>query len=177
MDFELTNGMAILERTPRALREMVGGLSTQWTEATEGPDTWSPRAVLRHLIHGERTDWIPRARIILDQGPDRRFTPFDRLPGHVEESASVAELLSEFSGLRTENLAILDGWQLTDHELSLGGEHPELGPVTLRQLLATWVAHDLSHTAQIARVMAKQYRNAVGPWRAYLTIVDVSGGA
>ena len=173
MDFDLTNGMAILERTPRALREMLGGLPTGWTEPDEGPGTWSPRTVLRHLIHGERTDWIPRARIILDQGPDRRFTPFDRLPGHAEDGASsVAELLGEFSALRTENLAILDGWRLTDHELSLGGEHPELGPVMLRQLLATWVAHDLSHTAQIARVMAKQYRDAVGPWRAYLTIME-----
>lgn len=172
MDFDLASGASILARTPRVLREMLAGLPDIWVDATEGPDTWSPRVVLGHLIHGERTDWIPRARLILDRGPRRRFTPFDRLPQSDGATPSIAELLDELARLRTENLRTLDGWHLTDHEMALEAEHPELGPVTLRQLLATWVAHDLSHIAQVARVMAKQYRSAIGPWRAYLTIMD-----
>src|SRR5476649_1155100 len=126
-----------------------------------------------HLIHGERTDWIPRARIILAQGANRRFTPYDRFAQlHESPGKSLADLLDEFARLRTESLATLAGWRLTDAELALEGEHPEFGAVTLRQLLATWVAHDLGHVAQTARVMAKQYREAVGPWRAYLPVMD-----
>jgi hypothetical protein len=126
-----------------------------------------------HLIHGERTDWIPRARIILEQGSDRRFTPYDRFAQFREsEGKSLGDLLDEFTQLRAENLAVLGGWHLTDAQLALTGEHPEFGTVTLRQLLATWVGHDLGHVAQIARVMAKQYREAIGPWRAYLPIMD-----
>ena len=141
--------------------------------ANEGPDTFSPFDVLGHLIHGERTDWIPRARIILAQGPNRRFEPYDRF-AQVRESAgkSVADLLDEFARLREENLAILRGWNFSERELALEGEHPELGPVSLRQLLATWVAHDLGHIAQTTRVMAKQYRDSVGPWREYLPVLD-----
>ncbi|HEY0969659.1 MAG TPA: DinB family protein [Gemmatimonadales bacterium] len=171
--FDLTAGSAILERTPQVLRAMLAGLPPEWTDATEGPETWSPAVVVGHLIHGERTDWIPRARIILAQGADRRFEPFDRF-AQLRESAGrpLAELLDEFAELRRENLATLAAWRLTDAQLALEGEHPALGPVTLRQLLATWVAHDLSHVAQVARVMAKQYRDAVGPWRAYLPIMD-----
>jgi len=173
MDFDLATGRAVLERTPHALRALLAGLPPEWIDATEGPETWSPAAVVGHLIHGERTDWIPRARIILAQGPDRRFEPFDRF-AQLRESAGkpLVELLDEFARLRRKNLVTLDGWRLTDAELALEGEHPALGPVTLRQLLATWVAHDLSHVAQVARVMAKQYRDAVGPWRAYLPIMD-----
>jgi hypothetical protein len=126
-----------------------------------------------HLVHCERADWIPRARIILAQGPDRRFTPVDR-EAQFRESQGIplSELLAEFARLRAENLATLDEWALTDHDLALEGEHPEFGPVTLRQLLATWVAHDLTHLGQISRVMAKQYRNAVGPWRKYLGVME-----
>jgi hypothetical protein len=173
MHFDLTDGRAVLERTPHALLALLAGLPPEWSDATEGPETWSPPVVVGHLIHGERTDWIPRARIILAQGPDRRFEPFDRF-AQLRESAGkpLAGLLDEFARLRRENLVTLDGWRLTDTELALEGEHPALGPVTLRQLLATWVAHDLSHVAQVARVMAKQYRDAVGPWRAYLPILD-----
>jgi hypothetical protein len=124
-------------------------------------------------VHGERTDWIPRARIILGQGANRRFTPFDRFAQLRESKGkTLARLLDEFSDLRRENLGTLRGWHLTGEQLALEGEHPELGAVTLRQLLATWVAHDLGHIAQIARVMAKQYRDAVGPWRAYLPVMD-----
>ncbi len=173
MDFEFSEGVAVLARTPSVLRDMLGGLPSQWIERDEGPDTWSPFVIVGHLVHGERTDWIPRARIILEQGANRRFTPYDRF-AQFEESAgkSLALLLDEFAVVREENLATLAEWRLSDDHLELTGEHPEFGRVTLRQLLATWVVHDLGHIAQIARVMAKQYRDAIGPWRAYLPIVD-----
>lgn len=173
MEFDLTTGIAVLERTPKTLRAMLAGLSSAWTDATEGPETWSPYVILGHLIHGERADWMERARIILAQGPERRFTPYDRFAQLREsQGKSLAELLDEFARLRAENLATLAGWRLTEVQLALEGEHPDFGPVTLRQLLATWVAHDLGHVAQIARVMAKQYREAVGPWRAYLPVME-----
>jgi hypothetical protein len=173
MDFDLATGTAILERTPGTLRAMLEGLPATWTDATEGPDTWSPYVIVGHLIHGERTDWIPRARIILAPGTDRRFTPYDRLAQFRESRGkSLGDLLDEFAALRRENLATLAGWNLTEEQMALEGEHPEFGPVNLRQLLATWVVHDLGHIAQMARVMAKQYREGIGPWRAYLPIVD-----
>jgi hypothetical protein len=173
MEFDLEQGIAILDRTPAALHAMLAGLPPEWTTATEGHETWSAYDVLGHLIHGERTDWIPRARVILARGADRRFTPFDRFAQFRESGGkSLSELLDEFAGLRADNLATLIGWRLTESQLALEGEHPEFGAVTLRQLLATWVAHDLGHIAQIARVMAKQYRAAVGPWRAYLPVLD-----
>ncbi|HEY0154735.1 MAG TPA: DinB family protein [Longimicrobium sp.] len=173
MEFDLTAATAILERTPHVLRAMLGGLPDAWIRADEGPDTWSPYVVVGHLVHGERTDWVERARIILAQGPERRFTPFDRY-AQLRESQDrpLGELLDEFATLRAQNLATLAGWRLTDAHLALTGEHPALGTVTLRQLLATWTAHDLSHIAQIARVMARQYRGEVGPWREYLTVMD-----
>ncbi len=173
MDFDLTAGTAVLERTPGTLRAMLAGLPPEWTDADEGPDTWSPYVVVGHLVHGERANWIPRSRIILAQGPERRFPPFDRFAQlRDSQGRSLEDLLDEFARLRAENLATLAGWHLTDAELALEGEHPEFGPVTLRQQLATWVAHDLAHLAQTARVMAKQYREAVGPWRAFLRIMD-----
>ena len=173
MSFQLSDGIAILERTPATFRALLAGLPETWTAANEGRDTFSPFDNVGHLIHGERTDWIPRARLILDQGANRRFEPYDGF-AQVRESQGkrLAELLDEFSKLRAENLTTLRGWQLSDRELALAGEHPALGAVTLRQLLATWVAHDLGHVAQTARVMAKQYREAVGPWRAYLPVLD-----
>jgi DinB superfamily len=173
MDFDLAAGTAVLERTPRVLRALLAGLEPAWTDATEGPETWSPYVIVGHLIHGERDDWVPRARLILEQGANRRFTPYDRFAQfHESQGKSLAELLDELERLRAANLATLAAWRLTDTQLALEGEHPEFGRVTLRQLLATWVAHDLGHVAQIARVMAKQYREAVGPWRAYLPILD-----
>jgi hypothetical protein len=173
MDFNLAEGIAVLERTPQAFRAMLDGLSPPWTDATEGPETWSPYVIVGHLIHAERTDWIPRAQIILAQGPQRRFTPYDRFAQfHESQGKTLAELLDEFARLRAEGLTTLTGWRLTEPQLDLQGEHPEFGPVSLRQLLATWVAHDLGHVAQTARVMAKQYRDAVGPWRAYLPVLD-----
>jgi hypothetical protein len=173
MDFDLPTGIAVLERTPKTLGALLAGLPPAWTGATDGPDTWSPYDILGHLAHAERADWIPRARIILAQGEHRRFEPFDRHAQFREsEGKSLADLLDEFARLRAESLATLDGWRLTDAQLVLEGEHPAFGPVTLRQLLSTWVAHDLGHVAQTARVMAKQYRDAVGPWRAYLPVLD-----
>jgi hypothetical protein len=173
MDFDLTASLAILERTPATLRALLSGLPAAWTDATEGPETWSPYVIVGHLIHGERTDWIARAQIILAQGPERRFTPYDRFAQFREsQGKSLADLLDEFARLRAENLATLAGWRVTEDQLALEGEHPDFGPVTLRQLLATWVSHDLGHIAQTARVLAKQYREAVGPWRAYLPVMD-----
>jgi hypothetical protein len=173
MRFRLDDAAAVLERTPAALRALLGGLPEAWTAPNEGPETFSAFDNVGHLIHGERADWIPRARLILAQGARRTFAPFDRL-AHREESRgrTLAELLDEFAALRAENLATLRGWRLGGRELALEGEHPALGAVTLGQLLATWAAHDLGHVAQIARVMAKQYRDAVGPWRAYLPVMD-----
>jgi hypothetical protein len=173
MLFDLQTGIAVLERTPHTLHSMLAGLPECWIFATEGPNTWSPFDIIGHLIHAERADWIPRARLILDQGSNRRFTPFDRTAMFREsQGKSLAQLLDEFAHLRTESLSTLAGWRLTDAQFALESEHPEFGRVTLRQLLATWVTHDLGHIAQIARVMAKQYREAIGPWRAYLPIVD-----
>ena len=173
MQFELSRALEVLERTPATLHAMLGGLPDEWTAPNEGPDTFSAFDNVCHLIHGEKTDWIPRARIILAQGSNRRFEPYDRFAQSRESQGKrLPELLEEFARLRSDNLAILRGWQLTERELSLEGEHPSLGPVSLRQLLATWVAHDLGHLAQTARVLAKQYREAVGPWRAYLPVLD-----
>jgi hypothetical protein len=173
VSFEIAEGVAVLERTPRVLREMLDGLPSVWTDADEGPDTWSPYVIIGHLIHGERADWIPRARIILAQGTDRRFTPFDRFAQFREsEGKSLTELLDELAQLRAESLATLAEWRVTDAQLALEGEHPAFGRVTLRQLLSCWVAHDLGHIAQIGRVMAKRYRDDVGPWRAYLPVMD-----
>jgi hypothetical protein len=173
VEFDLASGIAVLERTPRALRGLLDGLPVAWTDATEGPGTWSPYTVVGHLIHGERTDWIPRARIILGDGGDRRFAPYDRLAQFREsEGKSLADLLVAFERLRLENVRVLRAWRLTDTELARTGEHPEFGPVTLRQLLATWVAHDLGHIVQTSRVMARQYRDAIGPWRAYLSVME-----
>lgn len=171
--FDLANGIAVLERTPATFRALLAGLPDVWITANEGPDTFSPFDNVGHLIHGERTDWIPRARIILAQGANRRFEKYDRF-AQVRESRgkSLAQLLDEFAQLRAQNVETLRGWGLTGAQLALQGEHPELGTVTLGQLLATWVAHDLGHVAQTSRVMAKQYRDAVGSWRAYLPVLD-----
>jgi hypothetical protein len=173
VEFQLTHALEVLERTPAVFRALLGELSEAWTAPNEGPETFSAFDNVGHLIHGERTDWIARARIILAQGPSVRFEPYDRF-AHQRESAgrSMAELLDEFAALRAGNLDTLRGWSLTEAQLALRGEHPAFGAVTLRQLLATWVAHDLGHIAQTSRVLAKQYRDAVGPWRAYLPVLD-----
>ena len=173
MNFNLADAVAVLERTPATLRAMLAGLPDGWTSCNEGPDTFSAFDIVGHLIHGERTEWMSRARIILAQGANRTFEPYDRFAQKRDSTGkSLAQLLDEFSALRANNLATLKEWSLTDAQLSLEGEHPALGTVTLHQLLATWVAHDLGHIAQIARVMAKRYREDVGPWRDVLPILD-----
>ena len=155
MQFELTRALEVLERTPRTFRSLLDGLPEAWTTPNEGPDTFSAFDNIGHLVHGERTDWIPRARIILAQGPNRTFEPFDRFAQYRESRGrSTAQLLDEFERLRAENLATLREWRLSERELALEGEHPSLGTVTLRQLLSAWVAHDLGHVAQTARVLA-----------------------
>lgn len=171
MSFQLDSGLSVLERTPAVLRTLLAGLGDEWTRGNEGGDSWSPFNVVGHLIDGERTDWIPRARIILGREA-RPFEPFDRFH-HLEATRdqSLNELLDTFARLRTENLEIVRQWKLGDDQLALRGTHPALGPVTLRQLLATWVAHDLGHIGQVARVMAKQYEREVGPWKEYLPIL------
>lgn len=173
MDFQLEEGIAILERTPDVFRALLDGLSGNWTTPNEGPATFSAFDNVGHLIHGERTDWVPRARIILAQGGNRCFEPYDRFAQAREsQGKSLSVLLDEFAQLRQENVATLRSWHLSEGQLALEGVHPEFGAVTLRQLLSTWVAHDLGHIAQTTRVMAKQYREAVGPWRAYLPVLD-----
>jgi hypothetical protein len=171
--FDLANAIDVLERTPSAFRALLAGLPDAWTAPNEGPDTFSAFDNLGHLVHGERTDWIPRARIILEHGRGRPFDPFYRFAqAHESLGKSVGDLLDELETLRAQNLETLRSWRLTARELALEGEHPALGRVTLAQLLATWVVHDLGHLAQTSRVMAKQYRDDVGPWRAYLPILD-----
>ena len=162
----------VLARTPFVLASLLEDLPDRWIQGDEGPDTFSPFEVVGHLIHGEIVDWLPRARIILDHGEERSFESFDRF-AHRRESAdkSIAELLDEFAALRKENLALLAEMDLDTEDLDRTGIHPELGRVTLRQLLATWVAHDLGHLAQVARVMAKQYREDVGPWQEFLPVL------
>jgi len=167
----LDDAVAILERTPASLRALLAGLPETWVQATEGDGTWSPYDVVGHLIHGERTDWIPRARHIL-AGDTRPFEAFDRTAQFTEsEGRSLDELLVTFADLRRANVATLLGMSLTDEDLDRRGLHPELGQVTLGQLLATWVVHDLDHAAQIARTMAKVYTEATGPWSKYLSIL------
>ena len=170
--FVTEEAIALLSRTPSTLDTLLRGLPEGWVAAHEGGDTWSPFDVIGHLIHGERTDWMPRARIILAQGKNRRFEPYDRFRHRARNAKRTLDsLLDEFARLRVENLRTLESWGLSNQQLDLPGEHPSLGAVTLRQLLAAWVVHDLGHIAQVARVMAKQYRADVGPWVPYLPVL------
>lgn len=163
----------VLARTPAALSAFLDGLPDAWLDANEGASTFSSREILGHLIHGEETDWVPRIRIILEHGEGRPFTPFDRF-GFREwiHGNSVGALLERFAALRGQNLAFLDSLRLDPATLARTGMHPELGRVTLAQLLASWVVHDLGHLAQILRVLAKRYGGEVGPWRKYSPILD-----
>ena len=172
MDFQLDRTIEILRATPATLRALLADLSDPWIRCDEGPNTWNPFDVLGHLIHGERTDWIPRLRIMLERGESRTFTPFDRFAQFQDSRGkTLAELLDTFEALRDENLRTLEAMNLQPEQMDLSGTHPELGRVTLRQLLATWAVHDLDHIAQIARVMAKGYTDQVGPWGAYLSVL------
>jgi hypothetical protein len=168
----LEESIDVLQRTPAVLEALLRGLDGSWTSATEGPDTWSPYDVLGHLIQGERTDWIARLSTILEHGPARPFEPFDREAQFgPSRQVSLGDRLDEFRTLRAKNLETLRQLKLTTSQLKLEGAHPALGRVNLRQLLATWTAHDLAHIVQITRTMARRYREEVGPWSEYLSVM------
>lgn len=173
MIFDLPRTLEVLARTPGLLESLLDGLSDSWLDASEGPDTFSPRDVVGHLIHGEETDWVPRIRLILERGEEEPFTPFDRF-GFREKikGRSIDDLLGELRNLRDENLDYVRGLSLTAADFARKGRHPSLGPVTLGQLFAAWMVHDLGHIRQIVRVLAHQYEEAVGPWKEYLTILE-----
>lgn len=172
MEFTLAQSRELLAATPMVLRAWLSGLSNPWIMSNYGHETFSPYDVVGHLIHGERTDWIPRARIILEQGESTPFEPFDRYAMYAaSQGRSMDELLNTFTVLRTASLEILNDMQLTLQDLQSTGMHPALGRVTLRQLLATWAVHDLNHIAQIAKAMSHQYKDQVGAWKEYLSIL------
>ena len=175
-EFNLAEAIAVLSRTPAALDALLRGLPDIWVRGKEGKDTWSAFDIVGHLIVGERTDWMPRARIIVENGEARPFDPFDRFAQAKEsQGKSLQQLLDEFARLRSENLASLQSMNLQPEDWTRRGRHPELGVVTLSQLLATWAVHDLTHVDQLSRVMAHQYRDAVGPWSAYLGVLKCVG--
>jgi hypothetical protein len=176
MEQDLSQTMALLSRTPAALDALLRDLPEIWTHQNEGESTWSVFEVIGHLIHGERSDWMPRAKMVLQFGQNRPFEPFDRL-GHIKESRgkSLPQLLDEFSLLRSENLQELRALNLRRQDLELVGKHPALGAVTLSQLLSTWAVHDLTHLHQLSRITAHQYREAVGPWSEYLGVLKCAG--
>ncbi|HEY6507194.1 MAG TPA: DinB family protein [Vicinamibacterales bacterium] len=172
MRFRLDDALPVLRQTPGTLRSLLSDLPPTWTDATEGPGTWSPFDVVGHLIHGERTDWVPRIEHILQHGDTVPLPSFDReAMFSASTGLSLSDLLDTFERLRGESLTRLNALQLTDADLAKHGRHPEFGVVTMGQHLATWVAHDLGHVGQVVRVMARQYADAVGPWRAYLSIL------
>ncbi len=174
-EFNLPEAIAVLTRTPFALDALLRGLPDTWTRGDEGKDTWNAFVILGHLIVGERTDWMPRVRIILESGEARPFDPFDRFAQKESQDKTLDQLLDEFSRLRKENLAALQKLNLQPGDLIRRGKHPALGGVTLSQLLATWAVHDLTHLHQLSRVMAHQYRDAVGPWGVYLGVLKCTG--
>jgi hypothetical protein len=175
--FDLEQAMALLARTPATLDAMLRNLPDGWSQANEGGDTWSPFDIVGHLIHGEQTDWLTRTRIVLEHGESRPFEKFDRLAQFsASKGRTLHQLLDEFAALRAKNLRELKSLGLGDADLDRRGRHQALGAVTLRQLLATWVAHDFDHVIQIARVLAKQYSDEVGPWRAYLRVISGEQG-
>jgi hypothetical protein len=179
-EFSLTEALAILTRTPATLNALLRGLPDLWVLHNEGSDggkdSWSAFDIVGHLIVGDRTDWMPRARIILENGETRPFDPFDRFAQQKEsQGKSLEQLLDEFARLRSENVGALQALNLQPEDLARRGRHPALGVVTLSQLLATWAVHDLTHLHQLSRVMAHQYRDAVGPWSAYLGVLHCAG--
>jgi hypothetical protein len=175
-EFSLAEATEVLTRTPATLNTLLRGLPSGWVRCNEGKDSWNAFDIVGHLIVGERTDWMPRVRIVLEKGEARPFDPFDRFAQLKEsQDKSMEQLLDDFARLRTENLAALRALNLQPGDLTRRGRHPALGVVTLSELLATWVVHDLTHMHQLSRVMAHQYRDAVGPWRAYLGVLQCNG--
>lgn len=176
MEHNLPDTVALLSRTPHALEALLRGLPQMWTRSNEGGETWTVYDILGHLIHGEQTDWMPRTKMILQYGETRAFDPFDRLvQQRKSQGKSLDQLVEEFTALRAVNLDDLRTLNLSPEDLQRRGMHPALGVVTLSQLLATWAAHDLTHLHQISRIMAHQYRTAVGPWSAYLGVLQCAG--
>lgn len=172
MQFKLAEATQILQRTPAVVTAMIGGVPDNWLRATEGGGTWSCYDIVGHLIHGELTDWIPRVRIILEHGEAKAFEPFDRCAQFREDQTRpIGFLLDQFAFLRAENLTILQGLRLSNNDFARTGTHPELGTVSLGQLISSWAVHDLSHISQVARVTAKQYSQEVGPWHKYMSIL------
>lgn len=173
MELKLEEAVAVLERTPNVIAALLTGLPERWLSGNEGPDSFNPRDVVGHLLSGEETDWIPRIEIIMKEGTSRPFTPFDRFSFREKyRELSLEELLVRFREIRARNLARLKELSISPEDLAREGSHPDLGAVTMRQLLATWAVHDMSHLRQIARVMAKQYRDQVGPWERYLRVLQ-----
>ena len=173
MKFDLNKSIAVLERTPKVLRELLVGLAVEWTNNNEGGQSWSPYDVMGHLIHGEKTDWMVRTQLILGDGDNKNFEPFDRFAQFENSKGkTIEQLLQEFEELRAHNIKELRSKEISTEDLKKEGIHPEFGPVTLEQLLAAWLVHDMGHIAQISRVMAKQYKGEVGPWPKYLTILN-----
>ena len=172
MDFQLDEARVILRRTPGTLAALLRGLPDGWTRSTEGADTWSAYDIVGHLLHGEEGNWIARAQMILENGDGLPFESFNRTAMFTKfEGYTLDQLLDAFGEARARNLATLEGLEITPEKLALTGTHPALGTVTLSQLLAAWVTHDLNHVGQIVEVMARQYVDAVGPWKAYLAIL------
>jgi hypothetical protein len=174
--FSLTESIALLTRTPATLNALLRGLPEIWVRNNEGKDTWSAFDIVGHLICGDRTDWVPRVRTILEHGEARPFDPFDRFAQKREsEGKSLEQLLDDFAQVRSESLAALQALNLQSADMARRGKHPALGVVTLSELLATWAVHDLTHLHQLSRVMAYQYREAVGPWSAFLGVLKCTG--
>jgi hypothetical protein len=173
MKFSLEKSYEILEHTPGTLFSLLEGLSEDWTSGNEGPETFSPYDVVGHLVHGEKTDWPNRIKMILEHGTNKSFVPYDRFAMYREsQGKSIEQLLDEFKELRKANLVWYRGLNLQETDLDKKGMHPSLGEVSLRQLLSTWVIHDLTHIAQIGRVMAKQYKGEMGPWLEYFRVMN-----
>lgn len=176
MEQNLSETIALLSRTPATLNALLRDLPDVWTQQNEGGKSWSAFGVIGHLIHGERTDWMARAKRIIEFGDSRAFDPFDRWAQERDsQGKSLSELLDEFARLRTENLAELRAMNLKPQDLAKKGKHPALGIVTMSRLMATWAVHDLTHVHQISRIMAHQYREAVGPWSAFLGVLKCEG--
>jgi len=173
MDFDLNKSLQLLERTPRILRELLSGLSEDWVLHNEGGDSWSPYDVIGHLVHGERINWMSRLEIIMNDEGNKKFIPFDRFAQFKEsEGKSLEQLVEEFDSLRKTNLVKLKSMDLSKADFARKAIHPDLGEVTLAELLSTWTVHDLTHIAQIARVMGKQYKSSIGPWIKYFRILQ-----
>jgi hypothetical protein len=173
MEFDIKKSIEILRQTPSVMEKLLKGLSDEWIFSNEGENTWSAYDIMGHLIHGEKTDWIPRLNIILNESGDKKFEPFDRFAQFTDSTGKTMDmLLSEFKQLRSDNLLSLLSLNVARDQFEMEGIHPAFGKVTLSELLAAWVVHDLNHIAQIARVMSFQYEKAVGPWKEYLGILN-----